>query len=193
MNGIEKSIAREVAKAIIGAGHKISVDFARGWDCEPKYRDLTDLDAIIAACDEVDECHFMLDAEHDDEDNTACATAGWVYFIWSNGDEGRTCVSDYATVLEPLLAPIWPWAEEAESMLVGEPTLTPDQLADQLRYYCEAQRLPVRDADELLHEDITPEQRRWLSYFCQRWEALIEQPDGIEQAQNEVAYTKAEG
>jgi hypothetical protein len=121
MNGIEKQIARAVASALINAGHKITVDYERGYDTEDQNRDLTDLDKIIEASDAVDECWWMLDAEPDPEAG-ACATGGWVYFIWGNGDEGRTCVSDYAGSLEPLLEHIWPWAEYAEAALVGQPT-----------------------------------------------------------------------
>jgi hypothetical protein len=38
MNGVEKQIAREMATRLIAAGHKISVDFERGYCCERKNR-----------------------------------------------------------------------------------------------------------------------------------------------------------
>lgn len=46
-------------------------------------------------------------------------------------------------------------------------------LCDEYQKWCEAQGLPLYSADELLHEDITPDQRKWLSDFCLRWEVVV--------------------
>lgn len=119
MNAIEKQIARHMAAAIIQAGHNISVDYGRGYDCEAENFALKDVDKIIEASDAVDECHWMLDAERDGEG--AQAQEGYLYFIWGNGDDGRTCLSDYTMNLEPLLEPINKWADEAKMVLEGEP------------------------------------------------------------------------
>lgn len=117
MNGIEKLIASRIATALVASGKKITVDFSRGYDTEDQYRDLTDIAKIIEACDAVDECWFMLDAERDGDG--AKATTGWVYFIWGNGEDGRTCVSDYTTNLDDIMEPVSDWAD----------TLTIDALA----------------------------------------------------------------
>jgi hypothetical protein len=118
MNYIEKQIARRVAKALLSGQNTISVDYERGYDCDEENFALTDIDKIIEASDAVDECHWMLDAERDGQG--ACATGGYVYFIWGNGEEGRTCVSDYTTNLEPIMAPIFEWVESADFALTGD-------------------------------------------------------------------------
>jgi len=47
-----------------------------------------------------------------------------------------------------------------------------EALSDELNAYCTSQGLEQRCAMELLHEDITEDQRRWLSDFVHRWEAV---------------------
>lgn len=56
-----------------------------------------------------------------------------------------------------------------------------DDLADALADYCKAEGLPEQCAMELLHEDLTPEQRAWLSDFVLMWDA-IEKNEDLEQA-----------
>lgn len=119
MNHIEKQIARRLAADLIAAGHKVSVDYERGWGCEEQNRDLTDPDKIVTASDAVDECHWMLDALHDERE--CSATAGYVYLIWGNGNDGRDCISDYTTNLAPIVDPISDWADTAGIALLGEP------------------------------------------------------------------------
>lgn len=124
MNGVEKQIARHIARALIAKGYNISVDFERGYDCEEGNFALTDVEKIIEASDEVDECHWMLNAEREPE-NGACATEGYLYFIWGNGEEGRTCLSDYTTNLEPIIQHVNDWSESADLMLSGQPDGVP--------------------------------------------------------------------
>lgn len=100
MNIQEEIIIRSVAKALIEAGHKISVDFERGYDTQ--LNQSIDLDAIFKAADEVDECWLMVGTPKKPRD----VYDGYVYFIWANGDDGWTCISDYTTNLESVLAPV---------------------------------------------------------------------------------------
>ncbi len=46
-----------------------------------------------------------------------------------------------------------------------------ETLATEYRAWCEQQGLPHQDAMELLHEDITADQRLYLSRFIDRWAA----------------------
>lgn len=46
------------------------------------------------------------------------------------------------------------------------------RLTTELEAYCAAQSIPYLSADELIHEELTPEQRRWVSDFILRWEAV---------------------
>lgn len=39
----------------------------------------------------------------------------WVLFIWGNGEEGLTCISDYTVSLEDALKPVFDWIEKKES------------------------------------------------------------------------------
>lgn len=98
MNHIEKLIARNIAAALIAAGKFVTVDYNED---EPGVSESSDLDAIIAACDAVDECWFLVDPHRDNEGTYQ----GFVRFIWGNGDEGRTCVSDYSVYLTEFVDP----------------------------------------------------------------------------------------
>ncbi len=44
-------------------------------------------------------------------------------------------------------------------------------LSCELQAFCSLSGLPMMSADELIHEDVTAEQRHWLSEFILRWEA----------------------
>ena len=48
------------------------------------------------------------------------------------------------------------------------------ELGNEWGDFLEREGLPARCAEELLHEDITPEQRRWISQFIIRWDAVAE-------------------
>lgn len=43
-------------------------------------------------------------------------------------------------------------------------------LSNRLMNYCKRESLPYLSADELIHEDITQAQRKWLSQFILEWE-----------------------
>jgi hypothetical protein len=45
-----------------------------------------------------------------------------------------------------------------------------DGLVAAFRAYIAEQGLPLIDAEELLYEDITPAQRKWLTAFIGLWE-----------------------
>jgi hypothetical protein len=67
------------------------------------------------------------------------------------------------------------WSGEDE--LVEWPVPPFDKLQTEYNGWLAAQRLHIggahdTSAEALLHEDITPEQRTWLSDFIQRWEAV---------------------
>lgn len=113
MNGVEKQILRKVCEAVIAEGYLVTVDYERGFYSEPENRNLTNIDAVIRAADEVDEVHLMLDRHELDEG----PYDAFIYLIWGNGEEGRTCVSDYSMSLEPLLLPIQEWVDGAELCL----------------------------------------------------------------------------
>jgi hypothetical protein len=51
------------------------------------------------------------------------------------------------------------------------PTELFDALCEEFQSWCSDQGLPQMSADELIHEDINPDQRRYLSDFIVRWEA----------------------
>lgn len=50
---------------------------------------------------------------------------------------------------------------------------TEGQLYEEFKSYCEAEKLPWVSADELLHEDLTEDQRKWVSAFVLRWDAAL--------------------
>jgi len=87
MNAIEKQITRKIVEALIADGNKVAVDYDRGY--ENGLPASTDVDAIIEACDAVDECWLFV-------------KTGWVYLIWGNGN-GMDCISDYTLSLEPII------------------------------------------------------------------------------------------
>jgi hypothetical protein len=60
----------------------------------------------------------MLDAEHKGEE--ACATNGYLVFIWGNGNDGKDCLSDYTTNIEPVIQPVLEWIEKAEAVTTLE-------------------------------------------------------------------------
>lgn len=47
-----------------------------------------------------------------------------------------------------------------------------DTLVDEYADWVKEQGLPHWSADELLAEDITPDQRNWLNAFMIRWEVM---------------------
>lgn len=46
-------------------------------------------------------------------------------------------------------------------------------LTGEFEAYCKHEGLTLRCAEEMLHEDITLEQRRWVSDFVLRWDAML--------------------
>lgn len=56
------------------------------------------------------------------------------------------------------------WAYElAGAMMVA-------RMTDRLKRFCREEKLPESCAEELLHLDLTPEQREYLEQFCVDWE-----------------------
>jgi hypothetical protein len=51
---------------------------------------------------------------------------------------------------------------------------TMNALIVELQDYCTANSLPLMSADELAAEDVTPEQRKWLLAYCERWATMAE-------------------
>lgn len=55
-------------------------------------------------------------------------------------------------------------------------TLTPDdslgQLVNEYQDWVDAQSLPWLSADELIFQELTPDQRAWVSGFIKRWDAV---------------------
>lgn len=119
MNHIEKLIARRIAEGLIAAGKPVSVDYNEG---EVELADSTDVDAILKAADAVDECWFLVDPDGDGK------FASFVYFIWGNGEEGRTCVSDYTVNLESIVGPISAdgYVDAEFERLAAPPTISED-------------------------------------------------------------------
>jgi hypothetical protein len=54
---------------------------------------------------------------------------------------------------------------------------TEASLCAEYEAWCAANGLPATSADELVHEDISPEQRRYLRDFLLRWEAVMAAED----------------
>jgi hypothetical protein len=51
---------------------------------------------------------------------------------------------------------------------------TPENLSEQLMWFCHTHKLPFQCALELSHrDDLTPQQRQWLRKFIIRWDALV--------------------
>lgn len=50
---------------------------------------------------------------------------------------------------------------------------TEASLSAELAAWCSKEKLPYWSADELIHEDITGEQRKYLSAFIVRWNAVV--------------------
>jgi len=38
----------------------------------------------------------------------------WVWFIWNNGEDGLTCITDYTVSLEDVMQPVFDWIEAKE-------------------------------------------------------------------------------
>jgi len=52
--------------------------------------------------------------------------------------------------------------------------LNPAELATELANFCAEQHINPADAYELIHEEISPAQRAWISDFISRWEQMEE-------------------
>ena len=52
-------------------------------------------------------------------------------------------------------------------------TALEEALCDEFQTWCDAQGLPEMSADELLYNDITSEQRSYISDFIHRWDAAV--------------------
>lgn len=105
MKYVQKEILRRVCQGLIADGYLITVDYERGFDSEPENRNLTNIDQIIRAADQVDECWLMVDREPLEEG----PYDAFVYMNWWNDED---CLSDYTSSLEPIMAPIYKWIEE---------------------------------------------------------------------------------
>lgn len=46
-------------------------------------------------------------------------------------------------------------------------------LSNELERWCASQALPYLSAEELIHENLTDTQRRWVSNFILRWDASV--------------------
>lgn len=106
---------------------------------------------------------------------------GFTVEEWSecNGKAGR-----YFYILngiDELITTDWEdaraYALEAMRGLGFESAESTEALTDILTEYCSAQGLPLQSADELLHLDLTGDQRRRLSQFVDAWEIAQERED----------------
>lgn len=68
--------------------------------------------------------------------------------------------------LSGLEAELYSWAC-AEGIIEFPDALAP--LSAELEAYCQHEGLPLRCAEELLHEELTDRQRHWISDFVTRW------------------------
>lgn len=137
MNGIEKAISRRLIDGLLAAGKRITVDYELGLD--PALEGSKDVEAIIAAMDAVDECWLMIGEGKPSYD-------AFLYFIWGNGEEGRTCLSDYSCSLESIVAPVSEWSKGAEMTLTEAPIQTPQQRQSALKAALAASYTERRDA-----------------------------------------------
>ena len=108
MLAVEKQITRKIVEALIAADLRITVGYDHGYDTT--LHGSTDVDAIITACDAVDECWLMIGENNDSYDS-------FIYFIWDNGNNGLDCISDYGMKLQPIMDPICKWIEDCELTL----------------------------------------------------------------------------
>lgn len=60
---------------------------------------------------------------------------------------------------------------EPRDLTLGGADKVFDAMSVHYRRWVGEQNLPDRSAEEMLWEDITPEQRRWLSRFIVAWES----------------------
>lgn len=66
------------------------------------------------------------------------------------------------------------WIGEARDYAEAHPLETIDQLTTEYQDWCARNGLPQISADELLHETLTDEQRRYVSEFLIRWDEAAE-------------------
>lgn len=96
----ENIIAMEAIKRLMNAGYYVTVDYDRGYEASDmrNCNRLSDMSAILLAMDAVDECWLMVNKEpmtFDCNGNTQEPYDAGVRFIWSNGNQGCDCISDY--------------------------------------------------------------------------------------------------
>lgn len=110
---VEEPILRRVCAALIEAGFKLTVDYENGYMDEPPVQNSTDIDAIVEEAFAVDEFHLM--TSRSGVGGCGNSYDSFVYFIWANGDNGWTCISDYNVSLETILQPVNDWIDEQEA------------------------------------------------------------------------------
>jgi len=96
---IETAIIRKTVKALLTAGHALSVNDGE----ETVIRRSTDAKAIISAMRSTDEDILIAYKPHD------AATGGWVRFIYGNA--GWDVINDHTMSLEAVLAPVIEFAD----------------------------------------------------------------------------------
>jgi hypothetical protein len=62
-------------------------------------------------------------------------------------------------------------AENEEAEKSRAPRNIEESLTECLRLFCKSQGIPYLSADELLFEELTQEQREWVSAFVNLWDA----------------------
>lgn len=68
---------------------------------------------------------------------------------------------------------------------------TTDTLSHIFQSWTHSQGLPALSADELIHEDLTPYQRRWVSEFILAWEANERAARWVKEQADDPAYQLA--
>ena len=134
MSPYEKLMALETMNRLIGAGYHLTLDFDRGFEAgTADVRNVTTKEGmarIMQEMDAVDECWlmanrqpvaFLADGRTKVANGQGGAYDGFVYFIWGNGDDGLSCMSNYSGSLRLMLDPVCgEWTERRMNALLWE-------------------------------------------------------------------------
>lgn len=100
----ETIIAMEAIKRLMNAGYYVTVDYDRGYEASDARNccSESEISAMLIAMNAVDECWLMVNKDtmtfnRDGEAHGPYDAAA--HFIWSNGNEGCDCISDYSDSL----------------------------------------------------------------------------------------------
>ena len=111
----QNRVIKSTIKALLDAGHKLTVSYERGYDIDdlPIVASTRAAD-IFAAINAVDECHLFVHQSEDEKCNPVLDgqinNTGWVCFVL--GNDGWDVINEYTVSMESLLAPVLKLADQ---------------------------------------------------------------------------------